>query len=282
MKRIPAPSTPRWIRALTLAAALPVLPGAAQSNRAELDGNNNFIARFVYADKGHVPSYMIKNGSSYRFISDHLGSVRLVVNVRTGEVQQRMDYDAWGNVTEDTNPGFQPFGYAGEIYDRDTGLTRFGARDYDPEVGRWTTKDPIGFRGGLNHYSYVNNKPVNYIDPEGKSLFVPLISVGVGSVIHGYTVYQNGGSAGEIASAAVVGVATNIIPGGALARGAASTVGNLFTQAYDPCFGGADGINWSQAAAAGALGSAGIRPLQPSSATEAIASEALSRRLPKA
>nr|WP_028672452.1 RHS repeat-associated core domain-containing protein [Saccharospirillum impatiens] len=134
---------------------------------AELDGNSNVVARFVYADKGHVPSYMIKDGINYRIVSDHLGSVRLVVNASTGEVAQRMDYDAWGNVTNDTNPGFQPFGYAGGIYDRDTGLVRFGARDYDPEIGRWTTKDPIGFAGGLNHYGYVENDPVNLIDSEG-------------------------------------------------------------------------------------------------------------------
>lgn len=89
------------------------------------------------------------------------------MNAQTGEVAQRIDYDAWGNVTNDTNPGFQPFGYAGGIYDRDTGLTRFGARDYDPEIGRWLSKDPIGFRGGLNHYAYVNNDPVNLIDPTG-------------------------------------------------------------------------------------------------------------------
>lgn len=78
-----------------------------------------------------------------------------------------MDYDAWGKVTNDTNPGFQPFGYAGGIYDRDTGLVRFGARDYDPEIGRWTTKDPIGFAGGLNHYTYVSGNPIMYFDASG-------------------------------------------------------------------------------------------------------------------
>jgi RHS repeat-associated protein len=134
---------------------------------AELDQNSNVVARFVYGDKGHVPSYMIKDGTNYRIISDHLGSVRLVVNAQNGAVAQRMDYDAWGKVTNDTNPGFQPFGYAGGIYDRDTGLVRFGARDYDPESGRWTTKDPIGFAGGLNHYAYVSNNPINLIDPTG-------------------------------------------------------------------------------------------------------------------
>jgi RHS repeat-associated protein len=79
-----------------------------------------------------------------------------------------MDYDEWGNVLADTNPGFQPFGFAGGLYDPDTGLIRFGARDYDPESGRWTAKDPIQFAGGApNLYSYVRNDPVNRIDPTG-------------------------------------------------------------------------------------------------------------------
>ncbi len=47
--------------------------------------------------------------------------------------------DAWGQVLADSSPGFQPFGFAGGLWDRDTGLVRFGARDYDPEVGRWTS-----------------------------------------------------------------------------------------------------------------------------------------------
>ena len=83
---------------------------------------------------------------------------------------QRMDYDAWGKVVQDTNPGFQPFGFAGGIYDRHTGLVRFGARDYEPQTGRWTAKDPILFAGGTtNFYEYVGNDPVNFIDPGGNS-----------------------------------------------------------------------------------------------------------------
>ena len=65
---------------------------------------------------------------------------------------------------------FQPFGFAGGIYDQHTKLTRFGARDYDDETGRWTAKDPISFEGdGPNLYGYASNDPVGMIDPEGLS-----------------------------------------------------------------------------------------------------------------
>jgi RHS repeat-associated protein len=67
----------------------------------------------------------------------------------------------------DSNPGFQPFGFAGGLYDPTTGLVRFGARDYDPSIGRWLNKDPIRFDGGWNLYTYAGNDPVNYIDPTG-------------------------------------------------------------------------------------------------------------------
>lgn len=103
---------------------------------AELDGNNQVVSRFIYADKPNVPTYLIKGGVTYRIVSDHLGSPKLVVNTADGSVVQRMEYDEFGQVTLDTNPGFQPFGFAGGIYDRDTGLVRFGARDYDAQTGR--------------------------------------------------------------------------------------------------------------------------------------------------
>jgi RHS repeat-associated protein len=97
---------------------------------------------------------------TYRIICDHLGSVRLVVNAETGGIVQKMEYDEFGRVLKDSNPGFQPFGFAGGLYDKDTGLVRFGARDYDAEVGRWTGKDPILFKGeDTDLYSYCFNDP---------------------------------------------------------------------------------------------------------------------------
>ncbi len=135
---------------------------------AELDSDQNLAALFIYGTRRNVPDAMVKNGTRYLFVTDQVGSVRLVVNAETGAIAQRMDYDAWGNVLQDTNPGFQPFGFAGGLYDRDTKLVRFGVRDYDPETGRWVTKDPILFAGRLaNLYAYVDNDPVNLFDPSG-------------------------------------------------------------------------------------------------------------------
>jgi RHS repeat-associated protein len=91
-----------------------------------------------------------------------------VVNTTNGNVAQRLDYDAWGNVLANSAPGFQPFGFAGGLYDVETGLVYFGARDYDPTVGRWGAKDPIRFAGKqANLYVYSGDDPVNRVDPTG-------------------------------------------------------------------------------------------------------------------
>jgi RHS repeat-associated protein len=153
---------------------------------AELDNSGAVLSRFVYAGGANVPAYLLKGGVTYRIITDHLGSVRLVVNSADGSVVQQIQYDEFGKVLSDSNPGFQPFGFAGGLYDKDTGLVRFGARDYDADTGRWTAKDPIGFAGGdRNLYGYVGNNPIDSFDPSG--LILDTI-VDVGFV--GYDIYK--------------------------------------------------------------------------------------------
>ncbi len=135
---------------------------------AWLDATGAVKATFVYGLHVNVPEYMTTASGTFRILTDHLGSPRLVMDTVSGAVAQRLDYDSFGQVLGDTSPGFQPFGFAGGLYDRDTGLVRFGARDYDPSVGRWTNKDPIRFAGGTtNLYEYVGNDPVSKTDPTG-------------------------------------------------------------------------------------------------------------------
>jgi RHS repeat-associated protein len=135
---------------------------------AWLDAAGGMKARFVYATRQDgVPDYMETPTGTYRLITDHVGSPRLVVDVSSGVVVQRIDYDVWGDIVSDTSPGFQPFGFAGGLWDLDTHLVRFGARDYDPTVGRWTASDPISLRGGMNVFEYVRSDPQNRTDPSG-------------------------------------------------------------------------------------------------------------------
>ncbi|MBF0152113.1 MAG: RHS repeat-associated core domain-containing protein, partial [Magnetococcales bacterium] len=156
---------------------------------AELDGSGNVVTRFVYGTRGNVPDYLVKGGQNYRIVSDHLGSPRLVVQMDTGEVVQRLDYDEYGRILEDTHPGFQPFGFAGGLYDPETGLIRFGARDYDPVTGRWTAKDPIRFLGGdTNLFGYVLGDPVNLTDPDGQNPVKHLLDI----VKHSRNAYEKG------------------------------------------------------------------------------------------
>jgi RHS repeat-associated protein len=80
---------------------------------------------------------------------------------------ERIDYDAWGSVTGRAGRRPVSLGYAGGLEDPATGLIRFGARDYDPSVGRWTCKDPVGLATGTNVYEYCGGEPVSRADPSG-------------------------------------------------------------------------------------------------------------------
>ncbi|SRR6266404_2607287 len=111
---------------------------------------------------------MVRGGSTYRIVTDYIGSPRVILDVATGAAVQTTTYDEFGQVTFDTNREFQPFGFAGGLYDSGTGFVRFGSRDYDAGVGRWTAKDPISFAGkDSNLYGDVFTDPINLGDPVG-------------------------------------------------------------------------------------------------------------------
>ncbi len=126
----------------------------------------NALVRFrnhrIYARQGGSPGRARSR--------DEPGSLRIVADA-SGNVVKRIDYDTFGNIVSDSNAAFKvPFGFAGGLYDENTGLVRFGFRDYDPDTGRWTAKDPIRFAGGdTDLYGYCLNDPVNLVDENGKS-----------------------------------------------------------------------------------------------------------------
>ena len=227
---------------------------------AEVDAAGVFT-HFVYASNNELsgaPVAMIRAGVYYRIVKDHLGSVRLVINAQTGEVAQSIDYDAWGRVLAETGAGFQPFGFAGGLYDADTKLVRFGARDYDPETGRWTNRDPIGFAGRQgNQYLYVDGDPVNRIDPDGRIaplLAAVLVGGAIGAVSGGlgyalttskfslgsFLAATAGGAAGGALAPVIAielittGAVTSLLGAGLLANTASGAAGSVVTSAIDP------------------------------------------------
>ena len=125
------------------------------------NSSNTLVTRF---EKGG----MTHNGTHYYFTYDQVGSLRAIYNT-SGVLQGEITYDSFGNELSNSLTGTLadiPLGFAGGYTDRDTGLVRFGFRDYDPDVGRWTAKDPIGFAGGdTDLYRYCYNNPVMYNDP---------------------------------------------------------------------------------------------------------------------
>ncbi len=178
-------------------------------------------------------------------------------------------------VLSDTNPRFQPFGFAGGLYDSDTKLLRFGVRDYEGETGRWLSKDPIRFGGGqTNFYGYTFNDPVNFVDPSGKFGLAGVASGFISGLIGGYI------SGGTIPAALAGGTAGAVVgfvnpfassAAGAFAGGVASSLlgqvmGNVMTDqpamnvnlgaAVFSGFGSAVGVQAGGALACGQTGSA--------------------------
>ena len=181
---------------------------------SEVDADGVFT-HFVYADGKGAPDFMLRAGVAFRIVKDHLGSVRRVVDAKSGAIAQLIDYDEFGRVIEDTNPGFQPFGFAGGLYDPETKLVRFGARDYDPELGRWTAKDPSGFDGGdTNLYAYCGSDAVNRVDPSGK-VALPIVVAGVSAFLLVFLA-DNQQKAEEAARAEIIGLGIGYVMGKAI------------------------------------------------------------------
>lgn len=127
-------------------------------------------------------------------------------------IAQRIDDDEFGQITQDTNPNFQPFGFAGGLYDEHTKLTRFGARDYDSFTGSWTTKDPIGFLArDPNLFGYVFNHPIGLADPTG-ALIPQAVGGLIGGVVGGLAIARDPNAGGwDIAKGAVIGLGMGVL-----------------------------------------------------------------------
>jgi len=108
---------------------------------------------------------------AYYYLMDDLGSVANVVD-STSTVKNSYRYDPFGTSTSKTEAVSNPWQFASGYLDANTGLYKFGERYYDPQVGRWTQKDPVGGSLGsvnsTNPYVYADNLPNMLVDPTGR------------------------------------------------------------------------------------------------------------------
>ncbi len=131
----------------------------------EYDGADNITARYTHNLGIDDPLGIEKDGKLYTYHKDTLGSIRTITDSAQKTINT-YSYDSFGN-TNQTGALSQPYGYTGRELDTETGLYYYRARYYDPGVGRFIQKDPIGFRGGINVYNYVGANPLNWVDPRG-------------------------------------------------------------------------------------------------------------------
>lgn len=120
--------------------------------------------------QGHQLLGLEQGGNLYFMITDGLSSVRKVVN-SSGVSQGEFKFDEFGLPESSTTPSadLSAHSYVGGLGQRneDGGLYYARQRWYDSSLGRWLNSDPIGFDGGLNLFTYVNQNPVNIMDPSG-------------------------------------------------------------------------------------------------------------------
>ncbi|WP_089086423.1 RHS repeat domain-containing protein [Aquitalea magnusonii] len=107
----------------------------------------------------------------YYYHADHLGTPQALTDAQ-GQLALEMDYQAWGEAREviaeaAASAGIRnPFRFQGQYHDDESGLHYNRYRYYDPEIGRFISRDPIGLFGGLNNFIYAAN-PIEWIDALG-------------------------------------------------------------------------------------------------------------------
>ena len=141
----------------------------------EKDGQNNITATYTYGPGIDNIISMKRNSQSYYYIKDALGSVTAITN-NSGNIVESYSYDAYGRPTiyngNDVPISDSAIGnfylFTGRRYAAVTQLYFYRARYYDPVIGRFISRDPLGISAGLNLYSYVEGNPVMLTDPTGE------------------------------------------------------------------------------------------------------------------
>jgi RHS repeat-associated protein len=185
----------------------------------ELDSTGQVSAINTFGANGLVSRRT--NNATVFYAFDERGNVAQRLDA-SGTVLSSHVTDAFGvTVNEPANASPSPFGFGGQFgyyTDEETGLVLCTHRYYSTKLGRWMTRDPIGYAGGINLYGFVNNNPIIFADPEGhvlnfvigaaSSVATGLVIAGVEAAVTGRWTYGWNDAARDAALGAVgVGIA---------------------------------------------------------------------------
>ena len=175
----------------------------------ELDGTGAVTAVNTFGAQGLLSRHVTASNTSTFYTFDERGNVAQRTD-GTGAVLSTDLYDAYGKLLAGGAAG-DPWGFeaqAGYYTDAETGLILCTHRYYDPQTGRFLTRDPIGYAGGIDLYGYVGDDPVNFIDPFGYDAWALGLRLALGAEALG------GGPedpAADVVAGVILGVAGGVV-----------------------------------------------------------------------
>ncbi len=130
---------------------------------------------YIYGPGGMVLAQVSSTGVPLYYHRDQLGSIRMLTD-GAGAVKATYNYDAYGKLKSKTGTVANPFVFAGEYTDAESGMQYLRARYYDPATGQFISRDPIVAKT-RSAYGYADNNPTNFTDPTGLTWESPFNSL---------------------------------------------------------------------------------------------------------
>ncbi len=286
------PTNIAWTKAATVTSAFTYDGNGTRVKKTIQGGSTTWYIGSHYEKKDSTyTKYIFAGGtriakvttSGYHILhSDHLGSSTIITE-SSGGVVESTEYNPFGTTRTHSGATLTNYKYTDQELDPETGLYNYGARYYDPMIGRFISPDPIvqaPFNPqSLNRYSYCINSPLMYVDPSGyfslgsffKSLFTGIIG-GAVFVLSGGTaapvfagimsgmaagaagVALNGGNLGQVLQGAIIGGALGGLGGGLYSLNSGFAYGMLGAgAAFATATGGLDGLAYYAAGIGGGM-----------------------------
>ncbi len=178
--------------------------GANARAKKKVGGSTTYYVNVNYEVKdGVVTKYItaadmkvaqIKDSTVAYYHKDHLNSATVMTNA-TGTKLEGTAYAPYGTIRAFTGTAVTSYRYTGKELDSETGLYYYGARYYDPMIGRFISADSIVSDvydpQDLNRYAYARNNPMKYVDPDGHAFKAATMVFRVGQALYkGYGLYS--------------------------------------------------------------------------------------------